>query len=83
MSLPVVLGNTAQESHVMTAAENFLNEGLLGSTSYPSSYREISERAWESDALVQLKSNLAQLEDLHMRMHFMLGEISYLLIKRA
>lgn len=37
--------------------------------------------AYESDVLVQLKANLATLEDLHGRLHFMMGEISYLLKK--
>jgi hypothetical protein len=34
---------------------------------------------YEADVIVQLKANLALLEDLHGRMHFMMGELSYLL----
>jgi hypothetical protein len=37
--------------------------------------------SYEADVLVQLKSNIAQLEDLHARMHFMMNELSYLLRK--
>lgn len=39
-------------------------------------------REFESDVLVQLKANLAQLEDLHNRLKFAMSEISYL-IKRS
>ena len=37
----------------------------------------------ETDVLLQLKSNLAQLEDMHGRMKYMMGELSYLLVKRS
>lgn len=42
-------------------------------------YREMADRHVEADVIEQLKSNLAQLEDLHGRLKFMMGEISYLL----
>jgi hypothetical protein len=49
---------------------------------YHESYHELAERhGAEADVLEQLKSNLAQLEDLHGRMRFMMAEISYLLKK--
>jgi hypothetical protein len=35
--------------------------------------------AAEVDVLLQLKANLAQLDDLHGRMRFLMSEISYLL----
>ena len=35
--------------------------------------------AYEADVLVQLKSNLAQLEDMHGRLKFLMGELSYLM----
>lgn len=54
------------------------------STSYRHAYHEMPDRTAgqhviEVDVLEQLKTNLAQLEDLHMRMKFMMGEIAYLL----
>lgn len=52
----------------------------LGVPSYRHAYHEMTEKhVVEFDVLVQLKSNLAQLEDLHGRLKFMMGEISYLL----
>jgi hypothetical protein len=50
----------------------------------PKPFVSSSEKtAYEADVLVQLKSNLAQLEDLHGRMRFLMGELSYLLLKRS
>jgi len=50
------------------------------STSYHrTTQHEEPSRAFEVDVIVQLKSNLAQLEDLHARMQFLMGEIGYLL----
>ncbi len=43
-------------------------------------YHELNHpHAQEVDVLVQLRSNLAQLEDLHGRLRYMMGELSYLL----
>lgn len=49
------------------------------SSSYRPTQSEGASRAFETDVIVQLKSNLAQLEDLHARMHFMMSEVGYLL----
>ncbi len=50
--------------------------------SYGELSRDLTDTAsYEADVLVQLKSNIAQLEDLHARMHFMMNELSYLLRK--
>lgn len=53
------------------------------STSYQQVYHENAAQTVisEPDVLVQLKANIATLEDLHARMRFALSEISYL-IKR-
>jgi|GEM_PF-4542616 len=46
------------------------------------SYHEIADRhVVESDVIEQLRSNIAQLEDLHGRMKFMMAEVGYLLKK--
>jgi hypothetical protein len=46
------------------------------------SYHEIADRhVVETDVIEQLRANLAQLEDLHGRMKFMMAEVSYLLKK--
>jgi hypothetical protein len=45
-------------------------------------YHEIADlHVVETDVVEQLRSNLAQLEDLHGRLKFMMSEISYLLKK--
>ena len=45
------------------------------------SYGVYSDRepAYQSDVLVQLRTNLAQLDDLHGRLKFAMHELSYLL----
>lgn len=46
------------------------------------SYHEIADRhVVETDVIEQLRSNIAQLEDLHGRMKFMMTEVAYLLKK--
>lgn len=46
------------------------------------SYHEIADRhVVESDVIEQLRANIAQLEDLHGRMKFMMSEVAYLLKK--
>jgi hypothetical protein len=53
-----------------------------GYRSYRASYSEIGQRhIAEVDVLEQLRANMAQLEDLHGRMKFMMAEVSYLLKK--
>ncbi len=51
-------------------------------SSYRQTYREIGDQhVVETDVLAQLRANMAQLEDLHGRMKFMMVEVSYLLKK--
>lgn len=46
-------------------------------------YREeLPNRAYEIDVLSQFKANMAQLEDLQMRLKFVLNEVSTLIKKR-
>jgi hypothetical protein len=46
------------------------------------SYHEIADRhVVETDVIEQLRSNIAQLEDLHGRLKFMMTEVAYLLKK--
>ncbi len=46
------------------------------------SYHEIADRhVVETDVIEQLRANIAQLEDLHGRMKFMMAEVGYLLKK--
>lgn len=40
---------------------------------------EVVAPAASTDVLVQLRSNLAQLEELHARLRFVMSEVSYLL----
>jgi two-component sensor histidine kinase len=50
------------------------------SNSFHQAYHELAhDHVGATDVLVQLRSNLAQLEDLHARLKFMMGELSYLL----
>ena len=60
----------------------FKNETEAQPSSHRQSYHGLNEkRALEADVLVQLKSNLVQLEDLHHRLKFMMRELAYLLKK--
>jgi hypothetical protein len=36
----------------------------------------------EKDVLTQFKANLAQVEDLHLRLHYVLGEVGQIIQKR-
>ena len=50
--------------------------------SFRQTYHEIADRhVVETDVVEQLRANIAQLEDLHGRMSFMMKEVSYLLKK--
>lgn len=52
------------------------------STEMLSAYNELDVRSdFRADVLVQLKANMAELEDLHSRLRYMMGEISYLMKK--
>ena len=62
--------NTAQDTQ----------QNDLRSSSFRQSYHEISDQhVVETDVVEQLRANMAQLEDLHGRLRYMMGEISYLL----
>ena len=51
-------------------------------SAFRQTYHEIADQhVVEVDVIEQLRSNLAQLEDLHLRMRFMMTEVSYLLKK--
>jgi hypothetical protein len=53
-----------------------------GSSSFRQTYHEIADRhVVETDVVEQLRANIAQLEDLHARMRFMMAEVSYLMKK--
>ena len=85
--MAMTVATTREESSVMTPPLLMTSDmrkstnPLAQQTSpvYRTPYREIPERAFETDALVQLKANISQLEDLHGRMKFMMSELSYLL----
>lgn len=52
--------------------------------SFRQQYHEITQQGRhvvEADVIEQLRSNIAQLEDMHGRMRFMMTELSYLLKK--
>lgn len=55
------------------------NADVYPSHSYRPTYSEKAE--YGTDVLMQLRANLAQLEDLHARLRFVMNEISYLLKK--
>ena len=58
------------------------SEGMV-TASFRQAYHEVGvQHVVEFDVLEQLKSNMSQLEDLHHRMKFMMGELSYLLQKK-
>lgn len=59
-----------------------LTEKDQASNSYRHTYHEMANRhVIEVDVIEQLKSNMAQLEDMHARLSFMMSEIRYLLKK--
>ena len=77
MILNLTTGHTALTSE--TTALN-LEQDLR--SSYRQSYHEIADQhVVETDVIEQLRANMAQLEDLHGRMQFMMKEVSYLLKK--
>ncbi|HVK62691.1 MAG TPA: hypothetical protein VM432_14125 [Bdellovibrionales bacterium] len=74
-----MIRTTTNTSQAEQSSALGLNEGVR---TYHQTYREIADRhVVETDVLEQLRSNLAQLEDLHGRMKFMMTEVSYLLKK--
>jgi hypothetical protein len=71
-----MLGNlTEQRPLVQEKASDKLSEKISDTLSS----KPLEKNDFEADVLVQLNANLAQLEDLHGRMRFMMGELSYLL----
>ena len=74
--LAIAAVSSAQEASAVSAqlASSMMNDSRVA-------YRPGFDQG-EADVLVQLKANLAQLEDLHARLKFAMGEISYL-IKRS
>lgn len=70
--------NKSSQSTAEAAAD------LVKSPVFPFSYHEISQEKHvvRTDVLEQLKANMNQLEDLHARLKFMMGEVRYL-IKRG
>jgi hypothetical protein len=50
-------------------------------TSYRQAYQPESAHVAEVNVIQQLRANIAQLEDLHGRLKFMMAEVSYLLKK--
>lgn len=73
---------TAVATAAATAAVTIPRDTDLMSSSFRHAYHEVGTRhVVEIDVLEQLKANMAQLEDLHHRLKFMMGEISYLLKK--
>ena len=79
----------ANEVRAKEAAESSSLESLASSSAiarvsaavFPYSYHEIAtdSHVVRLDVLEQLKSNIAQLEDLHGRMRFMMKEVRTLL----
>lgn len=66
------------------ASENTIDTSVMQEArpSFRQTYHEIADRhVVETDVIEQLRSNIAQLEDLHGRMKFMMAEVSYLLKK--
>lgn len=69
---------TATSEQLVEAALNSALESQSMS-SFRQSYHEIADaHVVESDVLVQLRANMAQLEDLHGRLRFALNEVVYL-----
>lgn len=79
MVMTAVSQDSIAVSAVSAIAAPVKTEARTSSPSHQSVAREDAQRAFKADVIVQLKSNLAQLEDLHARMHFLMGEIGYLL----
>jgi hypothetical protein len=72
--------NTVNATEALVSQQSESSELLQNS--FRQTYHEIAARhIVEVDVLERLKSNLAQLEDMHARLQFMMGEVSYL-IKR-
>jgi hypothetical protein len=70
------LSGTAQVDNTATQLEQDAR------SLFRQSYHEIADRhVVETDVIEQLRANMAQLEDLHGRMRFMMAEVGYLLKK--
>lgn len=68
---------TSNPASEMTSAMNF--HASYSDPAHRGAIGRAQERSESVDVIVQLKRNLAQLEDLHGRMSFLMGEIGYLL----
>jgi hypothetical protein len=67
---------------VAAATMDVISEADKHMATYHQAYHELSNHHLvEMDVLEQLKANLAQLEDLHGRLKFMMVEITYLMKK--
>ena len=70
------LSGTAQIDNAATTLEQDAR------SLFRQTYHEIADRhVVETDVIEQLRANMAQLEDLHGRMKFMMTEVGYLLKK--
>jgi hypothetical protein len=74
----------ANEVRAKEATESSSAFARVSAAVFPYSYHEIADDAHvvRLDVLEQLKANIAQLEDLHGRMRFMMHEVRGLLKKR-
>ena len=73
--LSTLSGTAALENTAMTLEQD--NRAM-----FRQSYHEIADRhVVETDVIEQLRANIAQLEDLHGRLKFMMSEVGYLLKK--
>lgn len=77
-----MISTFASGSKLESAAKN-LESATAARPSFRQTYHEIANgrHVVELDVIEQLRANLAQLEDLHGRVHFMMSEVSYLLKK--
>lgn len=75
----MVTTTATSESSVVTAAKMNAAGNEVTSRASASLLALNESPVVEVDVLEQLKTNLAQLEDLHARLRFVMSEISYLL----
>ncbi len=68
----------------LTSTLGAVGRGLTSELSDMSSYHELGlRRPTETNVLEELKNNIEQLEDLQLRLKFMMGEISQITRKRT
>ncbi len=74
--------NATQETSAVLSAPMVDSQASVFRSGYSDSHLDLRETyAYESDVLIQLKANIAQLEDLHGRLKYMMAEIGYLIKK--